>query len=160
MRVFVRAAAVLGLAAATRLWAQRPVIADPSPGRVTNPVQDPTVPPTTLLYQNFPNPFPAMGMDSTCLSFDLATAADVELDILDLRGAPVRRLVPGPGVGPHLEAGRYGRSATGGAPCDARFTWDGRAEDGRVVPAGVYVFKLRAGPVIQFRRIVFRGRNS
>ena len=142
MRVFVRAVAALGLAAATQLWAQQPV------------------PPTTLLYQNFPNPFPAMGTDSTCLSFDLATAADVELDILDLRGTLVRRIVPAPGVGPRLDPGRYGRSATGGAPCDARFTWDGRAADGRLVPAGGYVYKLRAGGVVQFRRIVFRGRNS
>ena len=31
--------------------------------------------------------------------------------------------------------------------------------DGRVVPAGVYLYKLTARGVIQFRRIVFRGRN-
>src|SRR5207302_277665 len=42
-------------------------------------VVDGSIPPTTLLYQNFPNPFPAAGRDSTCLWFDLASAAVVEL---------------------------------------------------------------------------------
>src|SRR6266850_267923 len=47
-------------------------------------VVDLGMPTATLLYQNFPNPFPAAGRDSTCLWFDLAIAGTVELDILDL----------------------------------------------------------------------------
>jgi len=35
-------------------------------------VVDLGMPTATLLYQNFPNPFPAAGRDSTCLWFDLA----------------------------------------------------------------------------------------
>jgi len=107
-----RAAALLGLAVPAGLTAQRPALADG------------TLPPTTLLYQNFPNPFPAGGRDSTCIWFDLA-----------------------------------GRGGAGGPTCDPRLMWDGRADDGRVVPAGVYLYKLTARGVIQFRRIVFRGRN-
>jgi hypothetical protein len=145
MRTLSWAATLLGLAAAAQLPAQQP---------------PDSVPPVTLLYQNFPNPFPALGQDVTCLSFDLATAGEVQLDILDLRGSPVRRLVPGPGWTSMLAPGRYGRSAAGGLPCDPRLTWDGRADDGRDVPAGVYLYKLRASGVTQFRRIVFRGRNS
>jgi hypothetical protein len=148
VRALSWAATLLGLAAAARLPAQRAAPADPS------------LPQVTLLYQNFPNPFPALGQDATCLSFDLAIAAEVQLDILDLRGSLVRRLVPGPGWGPVLGPGRYGRSDTGGAPCDPRLLWDGRADNGREVPAGVYVYKLQASGVTQFRRIVFRGRNS
>ena len=147
MRSLACAATLLGLAAAARLPAQRPAAADPSQ------------PPVTLLYQNFPNPFPALGEIATCLSFDLAIASEVQLDILDLHGSLVRRLVPGPGLGPVVAAGRYGRSDTGGAPCDPRLMWDGRADNGREVPAGVYLYKLRASGVTQFRRIVFRGRN-
>jgi hypothetical protein len=126
------------------------------------PAQQPadSVPPVTLLYQNFPNPFPALGQDATCLSFDLATASEVQLEILDLRGNPVRRLVPAAGLGPVLTPGRYGRSDAGGAPCDPRFLWDGRADNGRAVPARVYLYKLRASGVTQFRRNVFRGRTS
>jgi hypothetical protein len=36
--------------------------------------------------------------------------------------------------------------------------WDGRADDGRVVPAGVYLYKLQAGRVILFKRLVFSGK--
>ncbi len=122
-------------------------------------VVDGSIPPTTLLYQNFPNPFPAAGRDSTCLWFDLAIPAVVELAVLDLRGNAVRRFVPGPDFPGILPAGRYGRSGPGGPTCDGRLMWDGRADDGRELPPGVYLYKLRAGGVIQFRRIVFRGRG-
>ena len=122
-------------------------------------VVDGSIPPTTLLYQNFPNPFPAAGRDSTCLWFDLAIPAVVELAVLDLRGNAVRRFVPGPDFPGILPAGRYGRSGPGGPTCDARLMWDGRADDGQTLPPGVYLYKLRAGGVIQFRRIVFRGRG-
>ncbi len=122
-------------------------------------VLDSSLPPATLLYQNFPNPFPSAGRDSTCLWFDLATTGHVELEILDLRGHPLRRFVPGPDFPDFLPAGRYGRGGAGGPTCDSRLTWDGHADDGREVPPGVYLYKLRAPGVILFKRIVFRGRN-
>lgn len=123
-------------------------------------VADPSTPPATLLYQNFPNPFPAAGRDSTCLWFDLSSASLVELDVLDLRGAMVRRFIPGPDFPAILTAGRYGRGAVSGGPvCDPRLMWDGRTADGRLLPAGVYLYRLRAGGTVQFKRIVFRGRS-
>ncbi len=122
-------------------------------------VLDPSLPPTTLLYQNFPNPFPAGGRDSTCIWFDLPAAGRVELAILDLRGNPVRRFVPGPDFPEMLPAGRYGQGGPGSPTCDPKLMWDGRADDGRELPAGVYLYKLKAGGVILFRRIVFRGRK-
>lgn len=117
-------------------------------------------PTSTLLYQNFPNPFPAGGRDSTCLWFDVATTGIVELDILDLRGNHVRRFVPGPDFPAILPAGRYGRGTTGGGSgiCDPRLMWDGRADDGRLLPAGVYLAKLKAPGLLVFKRIVFRGK--
>jgi len=121
-------------------------------------VLDGSIPAATLLYQNFPNPFPAAGRDSTCLWFDLATTGIVEVEILDLRGNPVRRFVPGPDFPPILTAGRYGRGLGGGATCDPRFMWDGRAGDGRLLPAGVYLYKLKAPGIVLFKRIVFRGK--
>jgi hypothetical protein len=123
-------------------------------------VADPSTPPATLLYQNVPNPFPGAGRDSTCLWFDLASASLVELEVLDLRGAMVRRFIPGPDFPAILTAGRYGRSViAGGGLCDPRLMWDGRAGNGREVPAGVYLYRLRAGGTVQFKRIVFRGRR-
>src|SRR5262245_3604445 len=108
---------------------------------------EPPLPPVTLLYQTFPKPVAAMGRDSTCVAFELAAESQVELIVLDLRGGAVRHFVPGPGFGSYLEAGRYGRSGAGS--CDPRLMWDGRADDGRVVPAGVYLYKLRAGGVLR-----------
>lgn len=123
-------------------------------------VADPSTPPATLLYQNFPNPFPGAGRDSTCMWFDLSSASIVELDVLDLRGALVRRFIPGPDFPAILPAGRYGRGVvSGGGVCDSRLMWDGRATDGRVVPGGVYLSRLRAGGTVQIKRIVFRGRR-
>jgi subtilase family protein len=122
-------------------------------------VVDGGLPTATLLYQNFPNPFPANGRDATCLWFDVATTGVVELDIVDLRGNPVRRFVPGPDFPAILEAGRYGRGTSGGSGiCDSRLMWDGRADDGRLLPAGVYLAKLKAPGLLVFKRIVFRGK--
>jgi hypothetical protein len=121
-------------------------------------IVDGNTPTASLLYQNFPNPFPAVGRDSTCLWFDIAITGLVELEILDLRGNPVRRFVPGPDFGAMLPAGRYGRGQAGGAICDPRLMWDGRADDGHLLPAGVYLAKLKASGVLLFKRIVFRGK--
>lgn len=121
-------------------------------------VVDLGMPTATLLYQNFPNPFPAAGRDSTCLWFDLAIAGNVQLDILDLRGNRVRHFVPGhdfPGV---LPPGRYGRGSGSGGICDPRLMWDGRTDDGHPLPAGVYLAKLKAPGLLVFKRIVFRGK--
>ncbi len=121
-------------------------------------VLDASTPAATLLYQNFPNPFPSAGRDSTCLWFDLAITGLVEVDILDLRGNSVRRFVPGRDFPPILTAGRYGRGQAGGATCDPRLMWDGRSDDGRLLPAGVYLYKLKAPSLVLFKRIVFRGK--
>ena len=121
-------------------------------------VLDPSVPGATILYQNFPNPFPAGGQTETCLWFDLAVTARTELTLYDLRGNPVRHFVPGPDFPAVMTAGRYGRGAAGGPTCDARLTWDGRDDHGDMVAVGVYLYKLKVGDVILFKRIVFRGR--
>ena len=122
-------------------------------------IVDAGTPTATLLYQNFPNPFPTAGRDSTCLWFDVATTSVVSLEILDLRGNPVRRFIPGPDFPAILSAGRYGRASAGGTGiCDPRLMWDGRADDGHLLPPGVYLAKLKAPGLLEFKRIVFRGK--
>jgi hypothetical protein len=123
------------------------------------PVADSTVPPATVLYHNFPNPFPNGGDDRTCIWFDLATGGSVELDILDLRGNTVRRLIPSADFPTGLVAGRYGRGTPGGPACDPRFSWDGPTARGDSAPAGVYLVRLRSPTGTMFRRIVFRGKG-
>jgi hypothetical protein len=117
-------------------------------------------PPATLLYQNFPNPFPSATQPATCIWFDLATTSQVELEIMTLRGGVVRRLLPNPSIPPLLLPGRYGRGSPGGGLCDAQYTWDGRADNGAWLPAGVYLYKLKVGSLIQFKRLMYLGRTS
>lgn len=123
------------------------------------PVEAQQAPPgITLLYQNFPNPFPTGTSPTTCLWFDLHVESAVTLGIYDLRGRLVRTIVPSPVVGSLLPAGRYGRRTAGiNAGCDPAFAWDGRGSDGNRVPPGVYLARLRAGGRWQSRKIVFRG---
>ena len=139
-----------------RAGADSAVVTSPGPFLVL----DATAPPATLLYQNFPNPFPTPAAASTCIWFDLAQPGEVTLEILNLRGGVVRHLIPGSDFPAFLPAGRYGRGNTGTGLCDPRLTWDGQADDGAWLPAGVYLYKLKFGGVIQFKRIVYRGRTT
>lgn len=126
--------------------------------RGTFVIVDDSVPPVTTLFQNFPNPFPqGVAQPTTCLWFDLSVPGVVTLDILDVRGLLVRSLIPTTGLGPFLQAGRYGRPPPGSTGCDPRLTWDGSATDGSTVPAGIYLAKLKTPAGTFFKRIVFRG---
>lgn len=131
----------------------------PSPTRFL--VEDSDVPiATTTLYAPFPSPFPSLAKDSTCLWFDLAKPSTVQLDIFDLRGLHVRRLLPNPALGATIPTGRYGRGRTElNEGCDARFAWDGTDDRGRFVPEGVYLVRLRGDGVDLTRKVVYRGRR-
>lgn len=124
-------------------------------------ITDPLLPTSTLLYQNFPNPFPSANAFATCFWFDVGQpGATVSLDVLDLRGNLVKTIVPASDGVRDFAPGRYGRGPAGGSSnCDNRFVWDATANDGRTVAPGVYLARFRAGtsaPI--FRRIVFIGR--
>lgn len=115
-------------------------------------------PPVTILYQNFPNPFPnpEAGTWLTRIWFDLARASTVDLAVFDLRGRLVRRLIPAAGCAAvELPPGLYGREE--GDPADPclSFSWDGRGDGGREVSRGVYLLRLRAGGVEEIRRVVY-----
>jgi subtilisin family serine protease len=71
-----------------------------------------------------PNPF----NPRTTLRFGLAAAGPARLEIFDARGRLVRRLLDA-----DLPAG------------DHACAWDGRGDDGRAAPSGVYLARLRAG---------------
>lgn len=124
-------------------------------------IVDPLLPTTTILYQNFPNPFPSATSFNTCFWFDIGQpGGTVSLDVLDLRGNVVRTIVPGLDGVTQFAPGRYGRGAPGaGSNCDSRFVWDGTAGDGRTVAPGVYVARFRSGSgASTFRRMLFKGR--
>lgn len=121
---------------------------------------DDTVPTVTLLFQNFPNPFPnrATGQRTTCIWFDLAAGGETRLDILDARGHVVQTLIPGTAFPARLDAGRYGRPDVGQTgSCHPDLQWDGTAADGSTVPQGIYLIRLVAPEGTFFKRIVFMG---
>jgi hypothetical protein len=116
------------------------------------------VPSTTLLYQNFPNPFPSTDRTSTCVWVDIARPTRATLEIYTLRGMRVRRLLPNPALGEDLAPRRYGRPAAGDlSGCDPNVAWDGTDDRGERLPAGVYLVRFRADGIESVKKLVFRG---
>lgn len=103
-----------------------------APAGVSGVGEDEARPAAATLGPGTPNPFHA----ATRLSFALPVAGPVTLEIFDVAGRRVRTL---------LEAVR---------PAGAQAAeWDGRDDDGRRVPAGVYLSRLRAGGVTRVGRV-------
>ena len=139
---------VLGAAARTR----------PAAAAHASHVQGQPVPSVTLLYQNFPNPFPTPGASFTCIWFDLHTVSQVRLTIHDIRGTLLRTLVPSAALSSSFPAGRFGRGdPDANTGCDHRFSWDGNDENGRRVPSGVYMVRLKTERFEGVKKIVYRG---
>lgn len=85
------------------------------------------------LRQNFPNPFSR----STRIAFTIPTKGDVRLDVYDVCGRLVSRLVDGETV-----PGRY------------EYDWDGLDSRGRRVANGVYFCRLSTGENVSTREMV------
>lgn len=104
-----------------------------------DPVTDVAGPPVAapsdrlLLAPPAPNPFTA----STRIRFALPAAGLVRLDVFDVSGRLVERLLE-----THLPAGAN------------EVTWDGRDARGRSVPSGVYLFRLETPGEALTRKVV------
>jgi len=123
---------------------------------VISSTDQPTV---TLLYQNFPNPF-GRGERSavTCFWIDLAHDAKVKLTIYDIRLREVRNVIPSPNISGVLPRGAHGRQNVGTQNgCAKGFEWDGRDDNGRFVPPGVYVAIFQGDGKRQSVKILFKG---
>lgn len=87
------------------------------------------------LDPSYPNPF----RNLTHITYRLSSPSDITLDVYDATGRLVKNL-------------KRGRDR----PADEyKTTWNGRDEEGRRVPSGVYLCKLEANGVTRSRRIVF-----
>jgi acetyl esterase/lipase len=93
------------------------------------------VPPvlTARLDHNSPNPFSRM----TTIHFYLAEPQQVRLEVYTVGGRLVTTL-----VSENMPSGSH------------EVTWNGRGRGGRVVAAGIYIYRLRAGDFIETRRMV------
>ncbi len=87
------------------------------------------------LAQNYPNPFNA----GTIIEYTIlpGNAITVQLEILNVRGQRVRTL-----VNETRPTGSY------------RTQWDGNNERGEEVPSGVYIYRLSADHLIEFRKML------
>jgi len=92
-----------------------------------------TEPAHFALDQNHPNPFNS----GTAIRFALPQAAQVELTLYNLAGQQVTRLLRG-----QRPAGRY------------TLTWDGLNAAGETLATGVYIYRLRAGNLVQSRKLL------
>ncbi len=89
------------------------------------------------LYQNFPNPF----NNSTEIPFDLPQVSDgtinVQLSIYDLNGRLIKTL-----VNEALPSGSY------------QLRWDGKNQNGAIVPTGIYIYQLITPKFIQSKKML------
>ena len=97
--------------------------------------EGPAKPSAAQLLGVTPNPFNAQ----TLVSIVLAVDGTAQLDIYDVRGHRIRRLLDGDAV---LSARRH----------DIR--WDGRDDGGRAVGSGVYFVRLTANNTLESRKLV------
>ncbi len=122
-------------------------------------IQSANAPLATILYQNFPDPFPNARITTTCIWFDLKNQSNVRIDILDLHGSHVAKITPGRGLGPIYPPGQYGRASVGtDSGCDDRLTWDGRDDSGRMVPPGVYLIRFVGDGITSTKKLLFKGK--
>ncbi|MDE2735214.1 MAG: T9SS type A sorting domain-containing protein [Gemmatimonadota bacterium] len=76
------------------------------------------------LERNYPNPFNS----GTIIPFSLSSETEVHLQVFDILGRPVANLVVG-----RRQTGRH------------RVNWEGRDAGGRLVPSGIYFYRLSSG---------------
>jgi len=90
-------------------------------------------PDKSLIVSASPNPFNA----AVSLEFELLNSAEVTLDVFDLSGRMVARLING-----DLFAGKQ------------RTIWDGRSSSNEELPSGVYLVRLKAGELTTTSKIL------
>jgi hypothetical protein len=91
------------------------------------------VPAEFALQLNYPNPF----NPSTTIKYQIASDANVNLDIWNLQGQKIRTL-----VGKEQKSGYYS------------VVWDGRNEAGQTVSTGLYLYRVQAGSFVATHKML------
>jgi hypothetical protein len=92
-----------------------------------------SIPLTYKLSQNFPNPF----NPETKIFFEIPKALDVTIDVYNMLGQKVRTLVD-----KNFKAGQH------------VVNWNGRADEGFIVPTGIYIYRIKAGDFIASKKML------
>lgn len=93
----------------------------------------PTIPNVTSLNNVYPNPF----SEKTSISYGLAKSELVSIDIFNSKGQKVRTLI------------KESKNAGEHHPI-----WDGKDDNNRALPTGIYFIKLDAGKYSKTAKIV------
>ena len=101
-------------------------------GFLSGAIDDAVLPTRTTVHEITPNPF----NPSTKIVFDLAAAGQVQLEVFDVRGRLIRRLVSAA-----MGTGRH------------EVVWDGRDDTGVAAASGTYVARLRAAEASVSRKM-------
>ncbi|MCX6832021.1 MAG: T9SS type A sorting domain-containing protein [candidate division Zixibacteria bacterium] len=91
------------------------------------------IPGDYLLEQNYPNPF----NPATTIRFAIPHSARVEVSIINVNGETVESNDLG-----LLRAGSYS------------MVWDGQDVSGRMLPSGVYFYRIKAGDFVETKKMV------
>ena len=91
------------------------------------------IPEKFTLYQNYPNPF----NPTTDIKFSLPSTERVHLVVYDLLGNVVREM-----VNEELNAGMH------------TYKWIGENQYGSMVSAGMYFYKIQAGPHMHTKKMI------
>jgi hypothetical protein len=95
--------------------------------------QNTAIPKELALHANYPNPF----NPTTTLSFDLPRSTSVTLEVYNLLGQRIKTIVSG-----YLNAGSY------------RFIWDGTADTGHSISAGIYFYQLKTDEATLIKKMI------
>lgn len=90
-------------------------------------------PGSIALLSNYPNPF----NPRTSIEFSLARQQEVNLGIFDLRGLRIKTL-----ISDNLPSGQHRR------------IWDGTDQNGREMPSGTYLFRLKMAETTMTRKMM------
>jgi len=94
---------------------------------------DAIIPIVSQLYANYPNPF----NPSTTISFDMARAGRVSIEVFNSKGQLVKTLVNGMrGAGMH------------------KVVWDGKDFSGNGVSSGIYFYRMVTDDVVSVKKMV------
>ncbi len=105
-----------------------------SAGAIPTPVRD-TPPIPSIAGNNYPNPF----SNTTAIEIWLNHEAHVDVEIYDVAGRRVRA----------MNVGRVGAEAR-------TLNFDGRDEHGKLLPSGLYFYRIRAGNATVTRKLVIQ----
>lgn len=85
------------------------------------------------LYQNYPNPF----NNNTTIEYQLPVAEHVDIEVFNLLGQRIRRL-----VSKYQEPGWY------------NIAWKGDDRSGSIIASGIYVYRMRAGDFVKTKKLL------